>query len=313
MLTFLLVATNGATQFDELWFVEHFKSAIIQQHPTISPSNIRMTKLALMYMNALRLPSGNDSNVDGTTGLWSLPTGNEINPLVYFEKNQKLSEIADDERIHTICQLGFNKGYSALNFLVSNPSARLISLDSFKHPYVPATVDKLMEMFPKREILVVAGDSRRTINNLRNLLRESGSLCNLVFIEGSLDMDTARLASDIEAMKSLLDPTFHRFVIDNIDIPHINALWQSLVTDNSPTNGFIPIEVIHSPTYPCISWKKYTQSPTNAAGENEGDDVLGFSYAFDFHEQECPSALRGSLGEVDWTGSRPAISCLFVC
>ena len=290
VLPFLLVAAHGDT-YDEIWIVKHFKSFIT----TVSSSDIRNTKLAMLYMNALLLPSSNYSNVDDGS-LWSPQSDQEINPLLYFEKAQKLSEIADDERIHTMCLLGFNKGFSALNVLLSNPTARFISLDSFKHPYVSSTVDKLMEMFPKREILVIAGDTRRTINNLRNLLLESGSLCNLVLIEGSPDMDTARLASDIEAMKSLLDPAFHRFVIDNIDLPHINALWQSLVSDNYPVSGFIPIEVVDSPTYPCISWMKYTQSDANAVGGNEGGDVLGYSYAFDFHEQKCPSSLRGSLG-----------------
>ena len=301
-LSFLLVSlfvTNHGATIDELWMAQYFQSSIMQQYPTITSSDIRSIKLAMLYMNALLLPSGNYSASDVEDGLFFPQTDNEINPLLYFDKVHKLSEIADDERIRTICTHRFDKGVSALNFLISNPSARFIALDSFKHPYVSTTVDKLMELFPKREILVVAGDSRRTINNMRNLLHESGSLCNLVFVEDSMDMDISRLASDIVAMKSLLDPTFHRFVIDNIDLPHINALWQSLVLDNSPTGGFTPIEVIHSPTYPCISWQKNTQTTANALGEKEGNDTLGFSYAFDFHEQDCPSSLRGSLGQKD--------------
>lgn len=284
---------------DEYWIAQYFQGSIMLQYPSIASSDIRSIKLAMLYMNALLLPSGNysASNVDDTTtSLWSPQTDNEINPLLYYEKVRKLSEIADDERIHTICTFRFDKGVSALNFLISNPKARFISFDTFKHPYVSTTVDKLMEIFPTREILVIAGDSRKTINNIHNMLNKSGTLCNLVFMEGTADMDTSRLASDILAIKSLLDPTFHRFVIDNIDIPNINVLWQSLVLDNSSTSGFVPIEVIHSPTYPCISWRKNTQSTANTVGEKEGNYILGFSYAFDFHEQDCPSSLRGSLG-----------------
>ena len=34
-------------------------------------------------------------------------------------------------------EIGFDKGYSSLNFLLANPVARMISLDSYEHDYVP--------------------------------------------------------------------------------------------------------------------------------------------------------------------------------
>jgi hypothetical protein len=43
--------------------------------------------------------------------------------------------VADNIHINTICETGFNVGYSSLNFLLSNPNAQIISFDIMQYKY----------------------------------------------------------------------------------------------------------------------------------------------------------------------------------
>ena len=117
---------------------------------------IRSVKLALMY--TLVTPFNNlVATILAENAIETENVLNERSSFMYFDKMWKLSELADDSRVQTICMVGFNRGYSALNFLVSNPHARLISFDIFEHRHVPAAVRALHEMFAERELIVVAG------------------------------------------------------------------------------------------------------------------------------------------------------------
>ena len=129
---------------------------------------IRSVKLALMY--SLVTPFNNLVAAILAETSQTASALNERNSYMYFDKMWTLSELADDSRVQTICEVGFQSGHSALNFLVANPSARFISFDIFEHRQAPAAVRALHEMFLDREVIVVAG-TYSSLSSLSFILR----------------------------------------------------------------------------------------------------------------------------------------------
>lgn len=73
--------------------------------------------------------------------------------------------LASDPRVKTICETGFNGGHSALRWLLTNPTARIISFDIGDGPgehHVEAAAAYLKEHFGDRFELVL-GNSAETL------------------------------------------------------------------------------------------------------------------------------------------------------
>jgi hypothetical protein len=192
----------------------------------------------------------------------------EGNTLAYFDKVKKMSELADDPRVETICEIGFNSGYSMLNFLTANPTARAFSFDIISNTYVPAAVNALHEVFPYRNIAIIAGSSAHTVPKMTDTLVRSNTLCNLLFIDGG---HTAQiLRDDITNMAKLANTTYNRVVVDDIHIAHLKAVWDEMIAH--PTMGFVPLKWVDSDSYGCLDW---------------GLAADGWSYVFDFRVEEC--------------------------
>ena len=133
----------------------HMADVVRAQMNLTDNEAIRSVKLALMY--SLVTPFNNLVTAILAETSQTVSALNERNSYMYFDKMWTLSELADDSRVQTICEVGFQSGHSALNFLVANPSARFISFDIFEHRQAPAAVRALHEMFLDRDVIVVAG------------------------------------------------------------------------------------------------------------------------------------------------------------
>jgi predicted O-methyltransferase YrrM len=91
-----------------------------------------------------------------------------------------MQSLADDHQVENICEIGFNAGYSALNFLSSNPTASIVSFDLLEHDYAYAAINALHSMYPSRNLVVIAGDSKIAVKDFHEMRPDFR--CNLIFI-----------------------------------------------------------------------------------------------------------------------------------
>jgi hypothetical protein len=201
--------------------------------------------------------------------------GNEIlegNSLSFFSKIEALSALADDDRVDTICEIGFNAGYSSLNFLVSSkPTARLISWDLFEHTYTPFAVQVLHDMFPTRSITVIAGSSLRTVPTFIEAQNALSPTCNLLFVDGGHTPEILR--ADMANFARLANRTYNRVIVDDIESPDLEAVWYELAATPQP-GGFQlrPLYTVNSTAHGCVGWDP---------------SALGMGYDFRFNEAAC--------------------------
>lgn len=171
---------------------------------------------------------------------------NEIegHSLSFHEKINLIQRLANNVRVRTICEVGFNAGYSALNFLMSNHNATVISFDIFYWKYSSVANIALNNMFPKRHFITIAGDSKHSIPMFEKTLRlaskrqeversdgnqgigENTPLCNLIFIDGGHTREA--FLSDLMSMRTLADPEYHTVLIDDFHMSIINDAYYEL-------------------------------------------------------------------------------------
>ena len=284
--------------------LESHSDVALSLYPYIDLEHIRSVKVAHTYMQIEKLTNDVAATL-GPAAWQQCMTANgqpERNVLNYFYKMWKLSELADDVRVQTICGIGFDMGYSSLAFLESNPTARLIAFDTFDHAYAPVAVRRLQEMFPRRKVSVLVGDSARSVPHISDVLQDSGVLCNLVYVDGGQNSET--LLNDLKNVLHVVDPHYHRVIVDGLDDPVRAEIWRELTTlslspnqpadqgdvrglgrqsspppphnnnnndnDDNNNNVFTEFEMVASKKYDCISWD-------NAHGRNG-------EYIFTFHE-----------------------------
>ena len=169
----------------------------------------------------------------------------EGNSFSMREKELKLQHFANDDRVKTICEVGFNAGYSATNFLVSNPMAKLLTFDLFRHNYTAKALDVLYEQFPDRDIISIAGDSTKSIPKFYNSLHSVNvniPLCNLIFIDGGHEEDVAY--ADIMNMMMLADPSYNVLIIDDLESNAVRsavnrALAEDIMKYEEIINGLV--------------------------------------------------------------------------
>jgi hypothetical protein len=162
----------------------------------------------------------------------------QFNPLVnhlegnimgYPEKYAVLQTYANDPRVETICEIGFNTGYSALFMALQNSKARFIEFDIFYHNYTALALSALQELLPNRDILGIGGDSSISVTRFHRMFPEIR--CNLLFIDGG--HSTRSIRSDLESMSILANRSYHRVLVD--DTPYGNNIfeeYQRFVTVN---------------------------------------------------------------------------------
>ncbi len=132
----------------------------------------------------------------------------------FLDKYSIVQSYANDERVETICEIGFNAGYSALFMALHNPKARFIEFDIFFHNYSALSLSSLQEFFPERDFLGIGGDSTVSVPRFHRWYPDTK--CNLLFIDGG--HTTEALRADLENMKFLANRTYHRVLIDDTDV-----------------------------------------------------------------------------------------------
>ena len=172
-----------------------------------------------------------------------------------FYKSKEMHRLASNPMISTICEIGFNTGYSVVNFLTANNQATIFSFDLFVHGYAPAAVRILHEMFPTRDLIVIPGDSKNTVPiATKHYLKNK---CNLLFIDGG--HSAQQLLTDIINMRDAANVTYHIVLIDDIHEPHLRDIWDNLNATYSYLN-LKPLYEIHSRQFSDI---KYTETVNN--------------------------------------------------
>lgn len=156
----------------------------------------------------------------------------EGNCLAYFGKLQSLQYYANDTRVETICEIGFNAGYSAINFLIANEKARLISFDILLNPYTPAAIRSVHGLFPNRKIIVIGGDSTYSIRSAIDAGLFDQHKCNLIFIDGGHTREV--LLNDLYYADLMANQTYNRVIVDDLENEVLYRIWEDL--DPSRTN-----------------------------------------------------------------------------
>ncbi len=179
----------------------------------------------------------------------------EGNSFGHYEKEKLIQSLANDVRVKTICEIGFNSGYSALNYLTVNPNATVISFDIFRWDYSAVANIALNEMFPGRHLITIAGDSQYSVPMFHEIMKRQQTkstqhyqhttkqidtngevidhsdvaiadnvpLCNMIFIDGGHSRE--QFLSDLKMLKRLADPAYHTILIDDFSVPDINSAY----------------------------------------------------------------------------------------
>jgi hypothetical protein len=154
----------------------------------------------------------------------------EGNIMGFPEKYSILQAYANDERVETICEIGFNAGFSSLFMTLQNPKAKFYEFDIFYHNYSALALSALQEMFPTRHFLGIAGDSATSISRFHAMFPETR--CNLILIDGGHSRTALR--NDILNMALLANRTYHRVLIDDTagEWTHLYEEYVSFVVAN---------------------------------------------------------------------------------
>ncbi len=97
-----------------------------------------------------------------------------------FSGQQRIyHEIAKLDFVQTVCDSGFDAGFSAFTWLNSNPKIKLYSFDPGKYPYFNAVYNILNKMFPGR-FLLTTGATAKTLPGFQRGHPEIK--CNLIVI-----------------------------------------------------------------------------------------------------------------------------------
>jgi predicted O-methyltransferase YrrM len=112
-----------------------------------------------------------------------------------LNKQKNIVWLAKELKEGTVLEVGLNAGFSALLFLLSNPTIKLIGYDLGEHEYAKRCVETLQSDFPGR-LEVVFGDSRKTLP----LLPSKSFEC--IHIDGGHSEEVAK--SDVKEASRLL-------------------------------------------------------------------------------------------------------------
>ena len=102
---------------------------------------------------------------------------------------------AETSQLVRVCEVGFNAGHSALNWLAADPRTAVDAFDLGAHPSAAAAFAYLSKKYPGR-LRLTLGDSRATLP-----LVDHAKACDVVFIDGGHDGDVP--AADLGNLAAL--------------------------------------------------------------------------------------------------------------
>jgi hypothetical protein len=178
----------------------------------------------------------------------------------YYEKLHTLQTAADSPQVHKICMIGFGFGFSALNFLIANPSASLLIFDNVnQHLFLSSkpmndaqnqltsfnllskvSLQTLIELFPDRIINVFSGNIKHSLSSFQKEFVDKMD-CNLLYVDGQqIQLFQGAVQNDdmlniLRNSVQLLAPTYNRFIFDSVQLSNFFPLlsyFQSKINEH---------------------------------------------------------------------------------
>eukprot|EP01038_Epipyxis_sp_PR26KG_P008475 gene8475-11457_t len=144
----------------------HYVYDIDTRYNELKPLLDSATLIAEKYMNSTGF-----FNLMG--GIWSLPE-----EVKYY---YRLANLPD---VHTICDIGFNAGHSALTFLSANPTAHVISIDICKMSWTMNSAEYVKTLFPERFHFIKGHSGRIMQRAAHNKTIMFNRRCDLISVDG---------------------------------------------------------------------------------------------------------------------------------
>jgi predicted O-methyltransferase YrrM len=135
----------------------------------------------------------------------------------YFEKQKNLIVIAQKYAGSSVCEIGFNAGFSALLFLLTNPSIKVSCFDLGEHTYTKPAFEQLKEDFGER-ISLVLGDSQQTMKTVHNTF-------DFVHVDGGHIEAVAK--SDCQEALRILNPKGF-LLVDDTNLGAVSAAIKTI-------------------------------------------------------------------------------------
>ena len=114
--------------------------------------------------------------------------------------------------VSTICEIGFNAGHYALNWLSAKPGNKLISFDLGWHSYTRPHADFLKRTFPG-QMFNIFGNSTLTVPAFHRMHPDVN--CDVLVVDGGHSFKDA--AIDIGNMMFLANRFFNVMIMDDIN------------------------------------------------------------------------------------------------
>jgi hypothetical protein len=101
---------------------------------------------------------------------------------------EHLSQAASLPNVTTVCETGFNQGFSALVWLASNPSLHVYSFDIMRYSGSYAALEFVQNNFPGR-LTLIRGDSKHSIAEFAST--HPDVMCDIILVDGLHTFDGA--------------------------------------------------------------------------------------------------------------------------
>jgi len=151
----------------------------------------------------------------------------------YAEKQDLILEIVDRTDVQRICEVGFNAGHSAMLFLAFNEDVSLVSFDLGHHNYSWVAANTMLELFPKRHLLII-GDSARTLPSFTRAFPDVR--CDVLLVDGGHAFDEAE--RDLQNGRQLVKRESHILVVDDTNGEDVRAAWQAVITNGNAVEDY---------------------------------------------------------------------------
>ncbi len=150
--------------------------------------------------------------------------------MTLLEKQKNIVWLAKQVKEESILEIGFNAGFSALLYLLANPTLKVAGLDLGEHEYAKKCLEVLQNDFPGR-ITVLFGDSRKTLPSLTTTYA-------CIHIDGGHSEEVAK--SDVQQSVRLLKP--NGFLL--IDDTNLGDVQKAILTVPSLKEVSLPYKTI---------------------------------------------------------------------
>jgi hypothetical protein len=253
-----IVGVSVAATFEETlveWYgpgVHLYVDEFEAQRPDLTKAEaqtlLRSLKVAAFYASVMELNSRITDLIrqevsSEYAAQWATEAQGHI--LGSVDKITALQNWADNKHVQSICETGFNVGYSGINFLIASPRASFISFDIFMNRFGPYATRALQAMFPSRLITVVAGDSTATVPMF---IKAHNLSCDLIFVDGGTPEDRRHDIANLKAAanRRLVSHSANRAlnISVNVDSGHMDFVPSAQALHGSTLDEFRTLLIV---------------------------------------------------------------------